>query len=90
MGSSSTAASPTQSPKVWRERSTPCRAKMSTWRFSGKWSAYLAVTTWASSPGPGRPLSIGYAGITLVTTCSSHALHAYVNRTCSVTNSAAG
>ena len=46
---------------------TPCRASIASCRCSGRWSAYFAVTTWANRPGPGNPLSIGWAGFGAVT-----------------------
>lgn len=36
---------------------------MSDCRFKGRWSPYLASSTWASSPWPSLPHSIGRLGI---------------------------
>ena len=40
----------------------PARPKMASWRYSGRLSAYLATSTWASSPAVGMPLSMICAG----------------------------
>src|SRR6266436_555205 len=32
-------------------------------RYKGVWSRYLDTRTWASSPGPGRPRSLGSDGV---------------------------
>ena len=36
--------------RVERLRSTPWRAKICDWRYSGRWSQYLLTSTWAISP----------------------------------------
>src|SRR5579864_2067534 len=54
------------------------------WRCSGCASAYLETTTWASSPGPGRPRSIGKDG-SGACTMVSQARQLTVGRTYSTT-----
>lgn len=49
---------PTHCARVERGMARPARAKMLSWRNKGKWSAYLATSTWASRPAVGIPLSI--------------------------------
>ena len=61
-GSSSFAELPTQSARVDRSRSMPSRPKIRLCRYNGRWSPYFETSTWASSPGPGRPRSIGREG----------------------------
>ena len=68
----------------------PWRGKIRSSRYSGKWSAYLLVMTWANSPGPGRPFSIGRAGSFACSTPLSRLRHAYLGRTYSVTMKEAG
>src|SRR5690625_628613 len=41
----------------------PSRANLFCWRYSGRWSAYFATKTWASSRWLASPLSITWAGI---------------------------
>jgi hypothetical protein len=69
-GVSSLAQEAIQPQSVARDSSTPWRAKMSSSRYSGRWSAYLLVIVWANSPGPGSPLSIGWGGLAAIATCS--------------------
>jgi hypothetical protein len=58
-GSSRAAQAASQSPSVDRATTTPLRDSCPANRCSGVWSANLAVTTWASSPGPHSPLASG-------------------------------
>ena len=53
---------PTQSAKVDRLSSSSDRARISAWRYSGRWSAYLDTSTCASRPAPARPRRIGRLG----------------------------
>ena len=53
---------PTQAPSVERASARPARAKMPSCLYSGRWSAYLATSTWASNPAVGIPLSMTCAG----------------------------
>jgi hypothetical protein len=50
---------------VWRLTSTPSRAWIWAWRYSGRPSAYLATAIWASRRSVGRPPSIRRAGAEL-------------------------
>jgi hypothetical protein len=52
-GLSSSLVAPTQSASVERSSSTPSRAYISAWRYSGRWSAYLETRT-SSAPHHGR------------------------------------
>jgi len=38
-------------------------AEMTAWRCSSRWSQYFDTSTWAIRLGPGRPRSIGSAGM---------------------------
>ncbi len=67
-GSSRPAAAAIQSHIVERDNSTPNRLKIPSWRYSGRWSAYLLTATWASSPVPGSPFSIGSGSRSAITT----------------------
>jgi len=89
-GAPSSAAAPTQSHNVERDSETPWRAKIPVCRASGRWSAYLLTTTWARSPGPGRPFSIGWGGAGAVTTPSSQLRQAQLPRTVWSTKNEAG
>ena len=62
-GVSRNKACPTQSASVDQSSSTPWRRLIPAWRCSGIWSQNFDTTTWVISPGPGRPRSIGSAGI---------------------------
>src|SRR6266581_5672247 len=53
-GFSTAAVAPTQPDRVEVSRFTPSRAKISAWRYSGRWSSYFDTTIWASSPAPAR------------------------------------
>ena len=72
-GASRPAAAAIQSHIVDRARSTPNRRKIPSWRYSGRWSAYLLTATWARSPGPGNPFSIGSGSRPAITTWAWHA-----------------
>jgi len=48
--------------RVERGSAIPARAKMVSCLYSGKWSAYLATSTWANSAAVGMPLSMIWAG----------------------------
>lgn len=60
-GCSCTPHSPTHCASVERAMAWPARAKIASWRYSGRWSRNLATSTWASKPGVGRPLSMTFA-----------------------------
>jgi hypothetical protein len=57
-GCSAAAVAPTQPARVEVSRLTPWRAKISAWRYKGKWSSYFDTTMCASSPAPARPRAI--------------------------------
>src|SRR5437763_3948776 len=58
----------------------PCRARIWAWRYSGQWSAYFAMTTWATSRSVGRPPSISRGGAGACTTVPSQVRQAYFGR----------
>ena len=89
MGSSKSATAPFHSESVRRVICTPWRAKICSSRYSGKWSAYLELTTCANKPGPGRPFSMGRAGRAACITPCWQRPQAYFGRTYSrITNDA--
>jgi hypothetical protein len=57
----------------------PARPKIASWRYSGRWSAYLATRTCASSPVVGMPLSMmwGASGAYVIV---SHLAQAHLPR----------
>ena len=61
-GWSRAAAAATHPPRVDLEMSTPWRASIPYCRYSGRWSANFETATWASRPGPGNHLSMGWGG----------------------------
>jgi hypothetical protein len=62
-GASRSAHLAIQPQSVARDSSTPWRARMSSSRFSGRWSPYLLVIVWTSIPGPDSPLPISCGGL---------------------------
>ena len=80
MASNKSALSRTQSHCVVRGICKPWRAKICSSRYNGKWSQYLLVMTYARTPGPGRPFSMGKAGKGAMTTEPSPPLGAYLRR----------
>ena len=72
---------------VLRAMSTPRWSKCCSSRYSGRCSLHLADDDVASSPGPGKPFSIGWAGLVAISICglpsqcshpSPHGLQAYL------------
>ena len=72
-GSSHQQARPTQSHRVERSRSIPCRAKIPAWRYKGRKSPYLATSTCASSASVAIPPVTGRSGAGACTTAPSQA-----------------
>jgi hypothetical protein len=72
---------------VWREMSAPCRSKIFSCLFRGRWSAVLATITCASRLAPAVLFSIGCGGLVAVFTVQSQA---YFLQTSSTTFSCAG
>jgi hypothetical protein len=61
-GASHQQARPTQLHNVERSNVTPWRAKICDWRYSGRWSLYLPISTCASRASVAMPPSIGRSG----------------------------
>ena len=61
-GMSTWQARPHQSTSVLSGISAPKRAKISFWRYSGRWSSNLETSTWAKRPAPAMLPSIGRLG----------------------------
>lgn len=94
-GLTSSLAASIQAHMVLRARSTPWRSKIFSSRYSGRWSPSLLTITYASSPGPGSPFSIGCGVLVAISTWpplppASHARQAYLCRTCLKTLRLAG
>jgi len=61
-GCSAAPVAPTHAPSVEGGIARPLRSRMPEGRYSGVWSAYLAIMTCASMPAVGKPLSMICAG----------------------------
>ena len=61
-GASTFMARPHQSTKVLSGMSAPMRAKISCWRYKGRWSSNLETRMWAKRPAPAMLPGIGRVG----------------------------
>jgi hypothetical protein len=57
--------------RVERRASQPWRARMASWRFSGRWSQNFETMTWASSPAPTPLRGMGSGGRAARAICGS-------------------
>lgn len=77
----------TQSVRVEYGSLRPFLSKRCICRYSGRWSAYLSITTCASKPGPAIAFSSGLAGNSSINTPSPPALAYLIRLYCFTYNS---